>query len=115
MDRYVLIVTVDLDLASIWCDNLVHQCLHRYYLILQVGVFSGYLMDNKCVLRVQVYRQALHFKNLGYYSACLPAIVEDDITVSIDCLEVKLAEQDAECCLADLVPSGGICRVRYVF
>ena len=113
--RYVLIVSINLNLASIRRDNLVHQSLHRYYLVFQVWVFSSYLMDNKCVLRVQIYRQAFHFQDLGYFSARFTAIMEDYIAFSIDCFEVKLAEQDAKSCLSDLVSSRRVCSVRDVF
>ena len=84
--RYVYIVSLNLNLASIWCDDFVHQSLHRYYLVFQVWVFCSYLMDNKCVLRVQVDCQAFHFKDLGYLSTRFTTIMKDHIAVSINCL-----------------------------
>ena len=91
MEGHILVLSSDLDMDSVGLHNFVHQGLHRTYLDIVICVFSGDLVDDKSVLWVEINGETFHFEDFGYFTACDGSVMEDSVTFSIDCFEIKLA------------------------
>ena len=66
-------------------------------------------MDYESVLRIQIDGQAFHFENFGDLTTFDSPVVEHGVAISINRLEVKLAQKDSKGGLTDLVA----CRRAY--
>ena len=105
MDRHILVLTIDLYMASIRCDNSIHQGLHGTDLNIQVWVLCCYLVNDQCVLRVQIDGQAFHFEDFSDFTSYFGSVMKDGISFCIDCLEIQFTKQYAKSCLTHLVSS----------